>query len=320
MASASSAGQRIFKSNVMTAKHVIAKGAHVAVVPPPGAVQSDAFIGFELASRGIQYKIVEKNGASYKDSAGALTAEGLLADGIKLVDSSPVTLNEKPATLVSGTLGKDGDEENQAATGVQLLVLGDDSMAVFIYGYYPASDKSAATMVRNSLLTAIFNPKQSAESGGYKLSANGTSFRFADEVSSTRYYTVDGVPAGGELSSALYTATRIRQGVPEDERASYADKAMESYLSSYEFKVSSRKAVTYAGLKGIEIVADFEGAVRKSRSSSGGVVRRTVPGKGYLVMLFGDASVYSFNGIAVVNSDEYLQQFRRITSTFALEK
>jgi hypothetical protein len=313
----------ISKSNILTAKHVMVKGTHVAVVPPQGAVPSSSFIGFELPSLQITYKIVERINVPFNESAGTLTAEGLEADGIELMEGSPVTLNGKRAALISGrAVPKETDgssnasEEGGEEIGVLLLVLGDERLTVFMYGYYPMSDKSAAGLLRNSMLSTILMQGQSVSSEGYSISAEGTAFALADEASSTRYYTLGGAPLQGEIKGAIYTAKRSSQDVPNEQQAAFAENAMAMYLSAYEFSISSRKEVSFGGLKGFEITADFDGAPRKIRTASGGNVKRKTMGKGYLVVLFGEGTLYTFSGMAVKNLESYLQQFRKITSTF----
>ena len=320
-----SSSQMISKSNILTAKHVAVNGTHIAVVPPQGAVPSGSFIGFELPSLNITYKIVERINVPFDESAGTLTAKGLEADGIELVENSPVTLNGKRAALVSGRLipkeadgGSGASEEGGERTGVLLLALGDERLTVLIYGYYPMSDKSAPGLLRNSMLTTILMPGQSAASGEYSLSTDGTGFALADEASSTRYYTLGGAPLQDGIKAALYTANRSSQDVPGEQRAAFAENAMAAYLSAYEFSISSRKEVSFGGLNGFEITADFDGEPRKVRTSSGSSVKRKAKGKGYLVMLFGDGSLYTFSGMAVNNSESHLQQFRKITSTFKI--
>ncbi|MDR3332204.1 MAG: hypothetical protein LBT08_06210 [Synergistaceae bacterium] len=329
-ANALEAGARIFKSNVLTAKHVIVSGTHVAVIPPPGATPATEFFGFQLTSRGITLRIVEKMGVPYSASEGTLTAEGLEADDIKLLDKSPVTLNEKPATLIAGTFLEEETGETQqngsanaAETSVWLLVLGNDNLTTYIYGYYPTNDKSAASTLRTSIFSVVLEPKQGENSsGGYSLSTSGTSLKFYDEAASARYYTVDGAPKEGELKNALYTAARSSQSVPLPDRTDFAERAMERYMSAYdEYTISSRGSVNYDGLSGIEMVADLNGIVRRSRTSSGAVVKRTMPAKAYQTILFdNNGNVYTFSGIAVRDADSYLRQFRQITSSFKLTK
>jgi hypothetical protein len=72
----------------------------------------------------------------------------------------------------------------------------------------------------------------------------------------------------------------------------------------------------------LETIAEFEGAAKKIRTSSGALVNRPAKGKGYQVVLFDDdeGRVFIFNGIAVRDADSYASQFARITSTFAIKK
>jgi hypothetical protein len=311
------AASPIYKNNVLTAQHVVLPGTHVAFYPPAGARPAPDFVGFEMPSRGIRFVITEKQGVSYGEVAGTLTPEGVESLGIKMADSARATINNLPATFITGSSTSDGDD-----VAAQMLVMGNDRLTVYIYGYYPASDSSAANTVRNSLLSSIFDPSPvKAGSGGYTLSSGGTPFKFADEVGSVRYYTLDGGAVGSELTEAYYMSTMADNEVAPEDRESLADSMLSQFLSSYEYTVSSRRSVNIAGLPGIETIARFDGAVRRARTASGGTVRRTTEGKGYQVLLFGEfGRVYLFSGIAAVNADSYLSSFMRITSTFSIVK
>lgn len=326
-AAESGASPQIYKSNVLTARHVDVPGTHVAVVPPSGAVASAKFAGFEIASRGVQYEITEKMGAPYSSSKAELTVEALQKDGIRLLDTTDVVLNERPAylltcTSVQETQAQAGAPADVVDVGLLIFVLGDERLTTFIYGYYPLDDPSAASAIRNSMLTAIFDPqRKESPSGGYTLSSAGTSFKFADEANMTRYYTVGEAPATAALEAAIYSATELRQQVPPANRRAFAVETFERYLSEYEYEMLSERDISYGGLAGIEMTASFEGGVRRSRTASGGIVRRSMPGRGYQAVLFGnDGRVFVFQGVAVRDALDYLSQFGRITSTFALQK
>ena len=326
--SACQAAPQVYKSNVLTAQHVVVPGTHVAIVPPQGVAQSKTFRGFELASRGVVIEIVEKMGVSYASSEAKLTADALAQEGIKVLDTTKVTLNEKPATLLTCTAAWDVDGDAASAAGAEergllLLVLGSEQLTTYLYGYYSLDDRSAVNTIRTSLLSAIFQSGQQRENsgGGYTLSSAGTAFKFAGEASMTRYYTIDGVPASESVDNAMYAATMLTDTVSAAERKAYAQKALERYLSSYEFEILSEQQISVGGLQGIELTAGFEGATRRDRTASGGMVRRSMPGRGYQAVLFGSGGrVYVFQGVAVRDAELYLSEFKRITSTFTLQK
>ena len=325
VACAAHAGPQIYKSNVRTASHVAVPGTHVAVVPPAGSAPAVNFRGFEIESRRIVYEIVER-ATPYSAVEPTLTAEGLLGEGIEVLDVTKVVLNEAPATLVTGVkkAGEGDDSAEAEDAGVLLFVFGNERLTASIYGYYPASDRSAASLLRTSMLSAILETDQKENAGGaYTLSTAGTSFEFAGEVNYTRRYRLN-VPNAqneGDGQVALYTATMLHRVVPAAERAKFAEETFASFLSSYEFTASGNRNVSYGGLSGIELTSDFEGGTRRDRTASGGIVRRPVPGKGYQVVLF-DASgrTFVFQGIALRDVETYLAQFRKITATFALTK
>lgn len=313
------AGSPIIKNNVRTASHVILPGTHVAMVPPAGASPSGSFTGFELPDGVSQIQISERSGISYGEIERTLTPQGVEQYGISFAGKSPASFGGVKGTLVSGALISNGD------LGALLLVLGDDRISALIFGLYPIGDNAAETAVRNSLLSCIFSSSSvKSASGSYSLSSSGTSLQFYDEVGSTRYFTVGGKPTGGTLDDALYTSTTANESVmPDPEtRKSYAASAMERFMSSYDFSVKSTRSVKYGGISGLETIAEFEGPVKRSRTSSGGWINKPTVGKGYQVVLFDDddGRVFIFSGIAVRDVDSYASQFARITSTFAIKK
>jgi hypothetical protein len=312
-----SAGPQIYRNNVLTAQHITVPGTHVAVIPPGGAKPSAEFNGFEIAARNIRFVIMERS-TPYSDVAGTLTPEGLEADGVKASDISDVNLNGKPAKIILGKSSESGEEN-----GVVLFVIGNERMTIYLWGYYPATDKSAVNLLRNSMLSAIIEPKQKEKAiPSYTLSTVGTNFKLVDEVAGTRHFALDSASYQGNAGDAVYSSSSFSQGVPQEERAEFAEKAVEKYLSQYKYKIESKRDVNFGGLPGIEVVVDLEGATRIDRTASGGTVRRPIPAKGYVAVLFDPSSdtIYSFNGIAVRNAENFLSQFVRITSSFAKPK
>ena len=310
----SHAGTAIYRNNVLTASHVSPPGTHVAIVPPRGGVLSSIFAGFELQNNG-RIQIMERAGASYEETAGTLTPEGVEALNISFHDKSPVTLNGNPATLVTGVSLSDSE------MGVLLLVLGDDRMTTYIYGYYNASDRNEESSVRNSILSCIFNTGTVRSiSGDYRLSTAGTSFQFSDEVGTARYFTESGA-IQGEANSPLYTSIVTDDYVPQQARRAYADAAIERFMSSLEGgTVISTRQVNFGGLPGIETIAEFDGGTRRTRTASGAHVHRRITGKAYQTLLFdeNEGKIYIFSGTAIRDADSYVSQFARITSTFTL--
>ncbi len=320
LAAAAAAGPQIYKNNVRTAQHVVVAGTHVAIVPPGAAKKASRFAGFEIPDRRVSIVITELMQEFEAYAASGLTPSALEGEGIAVADTSKVTLNGGPGLLVTGTTTTpQGVEGGGEEFGVVLLAFGSERVTAVMHAYYPATDRSAATLLRNALLTAIFDSGPVAKKGGgYTIETGGTEFSFVDEASSVRYYTVKGGSVKGEVETALYTSAAVARSVAPTERKAFADESFKRFMSAYEHTVSNRKEVSFGGLPGIELVADFEGAVRRDRTASGGTVRRKMPGKGYQVVLFDDAGgkVYLFSGIAVRDAEKYLSQFKRMTSSF----
>jgi RES domain-containing protein len=312
------AGSKVFKNNVLTAQHVAVPGTHIVLVPPSGAKLSSSFAGFEIESRGIRCEIREVS-SPYAKIEPALTPEGVEDEGVKARDISDVDMNGTQGKIILGT----STEDQAGETGVVMFVLGNERFTVYIIGYYPQADKAAQGQLRNSMLSAIMEPKQEQRTTDpYTISTAGTEFKLADEVGATKHFTVGGQMYTSVVKDAIYSITSFSTAVSQEERAGFADKAAESFLSQYEHTTISRRDVNYDGLPGMEIVADVKGNFRLDRTASGGSVRRPIPARGYVAILFDPNSdlVYSFTGIAIQNAESYLSQFIRITSTFSRPK
>jgi hypothetical protein len=318
------AGTMIYKSNPLTARHVMVPGTHIAVVPPGGTKLSSSFSGFENEERRITCEIRESL-TPYERTEPSLTAEGLEENGIAVRDITDVNLNGNPAKLISGTYsgGDKASGETGEDIGVVMFVLGNEKLTVFIRGYYPQSDKSAPAQLRNSMLSAILEPKQNENPRGpYTISSAGTEFKLADEAGGTKRFTVGGAPFASTISDAIYISSFSTQPIAQDDQAGFANKAAEQFLSKYEYTILSKRNVSYDGLPGIEITADVKGNTRRVKTASGGTVTRPIPARGYVAVLFdpNSDSVYSFTGIALRNAESYLSQFIKITSTFSRPK
>lgn len=313
------AASPIHRNNVLTARHVVVPGTHVALVPPPGATPAVRFRGFEIPPLNASLRVMEKMGVSYAKSERELVPQVFEADGIKITDRAKATLNGRSATLFEGTIG--GQE---GSAGLLLFVTGDENLTTQIYGLFPEGDQKARRILREALLSMIFRPQQDENGGGlYRLSTGGTEFKFAGETNMTRHYTLDGAPPSGTIETALYTVTVITETlVPENEREDFTRRRMGKYMAELPYTISGMRKITLAGLPGIELVADFSGASRRTRTASGARVNRTSPGKSFLTILFDSPSntLYSFNGLAVRSSEKYLAQFRQMTSSFMLEE
>ncbi|MDR1515911.1 MAG: hypothetical protein LBS45_09460 [Synergistaceae bacterium] len=314
----------VYKNNPLTAQHVLVPGTHVAIVPPSGATLSSSFTGFLNEPRRVTCEIREVL-TPFANIEPSLTPEKLEGEGIAVQDTTDVNLNGKPAKLIAGTYsGADsastGVGEAGEGIGVVMFVFGNDRLTVFVKGYYPLSDKSAAAQLRNSMLSAILEPKQKENPAEpYTISAAGTEFKLADEAGGTKRFTIGGKPYGSTISDAIFISSFFTQAITRDEQAGFADKSAEQFLSKYEHTILSKRNIQYGGIPGIEIIADVKGNERRDRTASGGTVMRPIPARGYVAVLFDPNSdlVYSFTGIALQNAEGYLSQFIRITSTFS---
>ena len=303
----------IYKNSVLTAKHVTIPGTHITIILPEGASLVSSHRGFEAAKAGVTCKVVERAGLPYSESASLLTDKSLEADYIKIIKSERVILNGLQSTLLTCTM------TDNSMRGLIIFAVGDDRLTSLLYCYFPAGNTKAEKIIRDSLLSIIFESKQRENSSGnYTLTATGTTLKFAVETNMTRYYTVDGKPISDTIDDASYSSSLIAKALKPEERSKFAESLFASYLSQHEFSICDRRNVTIAGLSGIEMTADIQGVKHRVRTSSGGVVSRVMPGKAYQTLLFDIRSgiIYSFNGIAVRDSANYVNQFRKITDSF----
>ena len=134
----------------------------------------------------------------------------------------------------------------------------------------------------------------------------------------TRYYTVDGKPTTNTVDDPSYSCSIMTVDIAPAERKNFTESALKLFMSQNEYSISSTAAININGLSGFELVADTQGARRRARTSSGGIVFRSMPGKAYQAVLFDsrEGIAYAFSGIAVRDAESYITQFRNITASF----
>lgn len=307
--SGADAASQIYKNNVQTASHVELKGTRVMIVPPRDSSPMARERGFEIRERGIKIE-VESVGAPYAEAAKTLSQEELKKRGIELKSTTQVMLNGAPALLAEGEVGDGG--------AALVLALGDSRESAVLYAVYPVRDAASDRLVRNSLLSVIFAPpKRVAEDRElYELQVAGTDFEYDGETNYTRRYR------NKKDEPAEFSSTVIFRNVAPQDRHKFAEDAVSDALGRREHTLTSVRSVSYAGMQGIEITADYDAGVRHARTSTGARVKRSVPGELYQLVLFGQPGtqrgVFIMRGTASMNNDRYITQFRRIAGSIRL--
>ena len=313
------AGARIFQNNVMTARHVIAPGSHVGLIPPSGAYLSKEFTGFTVSQQKINI-IIRELGTGFEKGVATLAAPALKEQGVTVKDVSDVLLSGKPARLIHATESlKQKGSDTATEVGRWILALGDDRRTVIVNGYYTNGDAAASSLVRRTLLTAVYVPDRPQGAGGdYTITTTGTSFSFAGDFGGTRYFTTDGQPPKDQVTTAVFSSFVQKEKVDLNKRAEHSLSMLKGFLGEGQFTVTSQNAVTISGLKGYEIQATTKG---ERQGAQRGGRRRFVLREGRVQMaaLYDDnGSVYTMLGFAVRDVENYLPQFSRMIRSFKL--
>jgi hypothetical protein len=146
-----------------TDKHVKINGTKCSMVPPSGFSVATNFSGFQNLSTGASIMINELP-APYLTLVNGFTKEALKLRQMTLVSKEKIVFNYADATFFN---------VSQPANGItylkQILVFGDASNTVLVNGIYPDSLKNAEVIIKESLLSTIYDDSQNDNLCYYQL-------------------------------------------------------------------------------------------------------------------------------------------------------
>ncbi|HLG38358.1 MAG TPA: hypothetical protein VI461_01780 [Chitinophagaceae bacterium] len=286
-----------------TDKYKAVAGTKVSLIPPKGFTASKSFSGFQNED-GLSIMVSELP-ADYTTIVKSFTADALKAKGMTLIDQQTIDFRNAKATLV---------KVNQKANGTtylkQILIFGDSSKTVMINGIYPEEFKTFETAIKNSLLSAYYNPDQidnGENAADFKIDVSGTPFKFTKYLAGSLSYTTDGqIPTKSADKGILVVAGSIGN-TAEGDKKQFATARMKMLPRGESIEITETNPISINRLNGYELVGYGKDGTGKKQLV-------------YLAVLFTKTDeYYMVNGSAIENLDSFLANFRKIVKTFKLK-
>lgn len=281
-------------------------GSRVVLDVPASYTAATRFSGYVDEPRGISIVVVEFPAVAYDEIAKGMTVEAL---------ASQQMTNAERATLT-----RTGDylyftaEQAQAGTiyGKFLLVTRDKGVTVIVTVNVPkarldAGDATAAEM-ETILTSARVADTAAAEKSLYTLGYLGPFKRAGLLAGTATLYTLDGVlaPATPDPSRAFFVAAPSLDERPVNDLDAFARRALEGTGGFTDVVVTGTRALTVAGLRGVELTATANDA--REKRAMGMYQAVIVLSSGGYVRLLGQASAAEF--------EKLLPEFRRMAESY----
>lgn len=230
-------------------------GTSVALVPPPGFVPSDRFLGFERADLQASVMVTEARGP-VAELSRAMTAANLATRGVTLISSTRQVVDGKPVLLL---------KVSQSAVGMTvqkwMVVSGDAKMSVMIVGTFPKEYESEiGDAMKESLLTARWTaaaaPPDPFEELPFRVSST-KSLKIAGRISNLLMLTESGQMGLQEPNAAVFTV-----GTSFDPNADLSDLKAFSTMRVNQMhqlkgiRVSKQRAIVIGDEAAFELVAE----------------------------------------------------------------
>lgn len=281
-------------------------GSRVVLDVPASYTAATRFSGYVDESRGISIVVVEFPAVAYDGMAKAMTVEAL---------ASQQMTNAKRATLTrSGEYLYFTAEQTQAGTtyGKFLLVARDKGVTVIVTANVPKAslDAGEATAAEfEAILTSTrVADTAAAEKVLFTLGYLGPFKRAGALAGAATLYTLDGVltPGTPDPSGALFVVAPSLDERPVGDLDTFARRALEGTSGFTDVVLTSSRALTVAGLRGVELTATAKDARENSAHAVYQVVLVLADG-GY-VRLLGQSSVAQFATL--------LPEFRKMAESY----
>lgn len=280
-------------------------GTAVTIVPPPGFVPSTRFPGFLHEATGASILVTEVPAPFASVARGFTDEQGLAAQGMMLVTQSDLTVDGRPARLLS---------YDQVVNGRRFAkwVLAVDRGAVtnLLVGSYPA-DRAAQSEapVKESLLAARFGkPLDPVEALSFTLAA-APPFEIARVAGQTVLLSPGGkFPVEDERAPIMVAGLSASKDLDVPDKKAFAERRIEQTATVKDVVRGETRPVTIASLDGFEVFAE-------ARSKTAGV-KLTI----YQVILYDTAGYAVMQAVMpTAEKETYLPIFARIAGSFAMK-
>lgn len=297
-------------SNIQTGRHVAVPGTSVMLVPPKGAELSGGWRGFRDDARMIRVEVTEII-SPITEAASDISPERLASRGITDAKVSPAMVNGRKSYSAVGRAGETGS--------CMALLVGDERTSTLIIGWWQTEDREAERDVRACIMSVYRRSgadrtSSGQDSVGFKISTSGTPYVDDGSVNmSVSFKSDDG--------AAKFTVSRREETVSQDARMTMAREEFDRVMADREHELEGPRNVSVAGMMGVEIIARFDGDVRRRHTSTGARVRLRQKAAFYQLMLFSPkGQTFVLRGSAARDADTHLAYFKKMASSITVSR
>lgn len=288
--------------NVLTEQHQNIRGSRVSIIPPPGFVKANTFLGFQHQASGATIMATEVPGP-YLEVSGAFREGDLSKSGMELVSRKEISVGGLDGILV---------EADQFGNGIMhtkyLMIFGNENLSILVIAVHPKEQaKNFSKAVREAVLSIVYQPELKVdpfEAVPFAMSGEGTGFDSCRVVMGLLMFTREGgTPPSSRDKASLCAMVVTERAVINDKRATALEGFKHGSGGNHDVKVDSIREVTIDDLLGYEIVGT-------------GVDNKTGERElMYQVILFGYEQITMIIGTAVADYEKNVEAFRRISVT-----
>lgn len=285
-----------------TESHVWISGSKISLVPPKDFTPAQNFSGFENRSTFASIMLNEIP-TSVDNIVGNLTPEALLKQDVKLIKIDTLKINGYKGVLVEGRQTAYGKDFTK-----YILIFGDDSKTIMINGAHQ-TQLNQSDEIKKSILSIYYDSNRiidPLEGIKFSIDVSNTKFKFANTMSGTVIYTVDGqVPPQSEDKSMLMVSNSIGSGDMELNKG-FAIERMKNLPVKTFVNENEVIEVEINGLKGYELISYQD-------------PEKNINDFTYMIMLFDETNYYMIIGIAIDDVDTNHELYKSIARTFKLK-
>jgi hypothetical protein len=259
-------------------KHLAAPGTNISLIPPEGFTSSSTFQDFQH----------EK------------------ANAFMVVAELPAPLQAIGAGGGKSAFIQLSQQANGQTYRKQVLLFGNSRRMVMVNGIYPEAGRVLDNAIGTALVSTAYREgpsEDSLQTVKFRISVDGTPFRYARSVTGSLLYTTDGeVPTRAADKAAIVVANSAGK-VAATSRRQFSIDRLKKLPRGHSIISKTVTTISIAQLNGYEIVAEGRDASRNKQLV-------------YQVTLFDEqGGYYLFVGTTIQNFTEHLAHFRTIVQT-----
>jgi hypothetical protein len=285
-------------SGAQSATRLRIPGTGCSLAIPAGYTPAATFSGFQNEKTGA-FIMLNELPAPLKVVTEGFSEAAMRGRGMKLLKTEPVTVRDKPATMMSVT-----QEARGTTIRKFLLVFGHGDATTLVTAGFPEGAAVDADSLQLVIRSIECNPNLAAdplEAAPFRLDISGTEFKPVKFVGGSLLYSTDGkVPTDKPV---LIAGSSLGKTEISSRRA-FAEKRLRQLPGAEKATLGEPTEVTVDGMAGYEIVAEGSG-----KNGNAALV--------YEMMLFAeDGLYYVVVGQAAERTPALLETYRKVAKSF----